>query len=213
MTSDPDDNVRVAAADALATFTTLGEFLELPEKTVRKLRTVLMNVINDASEPGSLRASALAAAAVRSEDDEIQDAVEAFFHSGEPELHTGAIQAMGRSGNSRWLPLLDTAVRSADPDVRQLAARSLGPFESEVVPLLTMLVREDPEGPVRIEAIQALGTVGGRKALESLQTLREYVSDDEIEAVDIAMSEAESLVMIDELDPDAELSLGEDDLY
>ena len=213
VTSDPDDGVRVVAAEALATFTTLGEFLELTDKMVKKLRTVLMGIINDTTASGPLRAAALAAAAVRSEDEEIQNAVEAFYHSGDAELRMGAIQAMGRSGNSRWLPLLDSAVRSTDSDVRQLVARSLAPFEAEVVPLLTMLVREDPEGPVRLEAIQSLGIVGGRKALESLQTLRDYVSDDEIEAIDIAMSEAEAWIQAESLGPDADFAIEEDDLF
>ena len=212
LTADPDENVRIAAADSLATFTTLGEFGELPDRMVRRLRTVLVKVINDTNASDALRASALAAAAVRADDDEIQDAVEAFYSSGEPDLRMGAVQAMGRSENPRWLPLLDGAVRDPDPDMRQLAARSLAPFDSEVVPMLTMLVREDTDAQVRLEGIQALGSVGGRKALESLHTLREYVSDDELEAVDLAIAEAEAWVLIDDVEPALGDDADEDDL-
>lgn len=211
--NDPDDGVRVVATESLATFTTLGEFLELPERTVRKLRTALLAIIKDATASEALRAAALAAAAVRSGDEDIQNAVEAFFSSGDPELRLGAIRAMGRSGHSRWLPLLDTAARDTDPDVRQLVAGALGAFESEVVPVLTMLVREDPEEPVRLEAIQSLGAVGGRQALESLQTLRDYVSDDEIEAVDLAIAEAEAWILAEDLNPDADFAFDEDDQF
>lgn len=211
MQSDPATAVRISAADALATFTTLGEFMELPERTSNRLGKDLMRIVRDTNAPEAVRAAALGAAAVRSQDVEIQDTIGAFYESGSEELRIGAIQAMGRSGNSRWLPLLDVAIRDHDPEIRQLAARAMGPFESEVVPLLTMVVREDQESSVRLEAIQALGTVGGRKAIESLTTLRDYVSDDEIEAVDTAIDEAQAWVGLEELDFDAELGPDEDD--
>lgn len=211
LTSDPATGVRVASAETLASFTTLAEFMELPERFARKLRKELMGIVNDTNEPASLRSAALSSAAVWSEDNEIRKRVGQFYASDDEDLRIGAIRAMGRASNSQWVPMLDTAARSNDPEVRLLAARALGAYESEVVPILTMLVREDTEVSVRLEAIQALGSVGGRRVLESLQTLRNYVSDDEIEAVDTAIMEAESLIAIEEGDPESEFGLDPDE--
>jgi hypothetical protein len=211
-TADVDDDVRVAAMESLGTFVTLGEFGMLEPKTMKNLRQVLLRSVEDAKAPVRLRAAALAGIAVNSDDNRIQEVIEAFYTSGDSDLRMGAIQAMGRSANPLWIPLLETTLRSADPDERQASARSLGTYDDPaVVPMLTMLAREDQEMPVRLEAIQALGTVGGRNALHSLQTLREHVSDDEIEAVDAAIAEAEDLMALEEAGPEDEYGLEEDE--
>lgn len=202
-TIDPDEDVRVAAMASLGTFMTLGEFGMLDNRTINSLRNVLLTAVRDTSASTRLRAAALAGASVDSEDREIKEAIGEFFASGDAELRIGAIHAMGRSVDGHWLPLLETTLRSSDPDERQVAARSLGSYEDRsVVPMLTMVAREDREMPVRLEAIQALGTVGGRHALQSLQTLREHVSDDEVELVDAAIAEAEDLVALEQGPPD-----------
>lgn len=211
-TSDPDEDVRIAAVESLGTFATLGEFGMLEPRTMKKLRNVLLGAVREANASARLRAAALAGAAVHSEDDEIQEAIGAFFTSGDSDLRLGAIQAMGRSVAPVWLPLLETTLRSSDPDERQAAAKSLGTYDDQsVVPMLTMLAREDQEMPVRLEAIQALGTVGGRNALQSLQTLRDHVSDDEIEAVDAATAEAEDLIALEEAGPEDVFDFDEDE--
>lgn len=211
-TSDPDDDVRVAAMESLGTFVTLGEFGMLEPRTMKNLRQVLLRAVRDVTAPARLRAAALTGAAVFSEDREIQEAIEGFYTSGDSDLRMGAVQAMGRSASPLWLPMIEASLRSPDPDERQAAAKSLGTHEDQsVVPMLTMLVREDQEVPVRLEAIQALGTVGGRNALHSLQTLREHVSDDEIEAVDAAIAEAEDLIALEEAGPEDAFDFDEEE--
>ena len=211
-TVDADDDVRVAAMESLGTFVTLGEFGMLEPRTMKNLRQVLLKSVVDVRAPVRLRAAALAGIAVNSEDSQIQEAIEAFYASGDTDLRMGAIQAMGRSANPLWIPLLESTLRSSDPDERQASAKSLGTYDDPaVVPMLTMLAREDQEMPVRLEAIQALGTVGGRNALHSLQTLREHVSDDEIEAVDAAIAEAEDLIALEEAGPEDVFEFEEDE--
>jgi hypothetical protein len=210
-TADADDDVRVAAMESLGTFVMLGEFGMLEPRTMKNLRQVLLRSVGDVRAPVRLRAAALAGIAVNSEDNQIQEAIEAFYTSGDSDLRMGAIQAMGRSANPLWIPLLESTLRSSDPDERQASAKSLGTYDDPaVVPMLTMLAREDQEMPVRLEAIQALGTVGGRNALHSLQTLREHVSDDEIEAVDAAIAEAEDLIALEEAGPEDIFEFEED---
>jgi HEAT repeat protein len=208
--ADPDSEVRIAAVEALGAFIMQAEFGMMDAKAVKAVTRVLATIMADHAAPQRLRAAALVALAVRGDDRQVHQGIAAFHESGEPDLHHGAIQAMGRSGADRWLPLLEAALRSADPDVRQAAAASLANYEADAVPMLTMVVREDQEAPVRLEAIQSLGTIGGRKALESLTTLREYVSDDEIEAVDVAMGEAEAMIGLEAFDEDDEYALDDD---
>ncbi|HWV22662.1 MAG TPA: HEAT repeat domain-containing protein [Thermomicrobiales bacterium] len=200
MGGDPVTRVRGAAAQALATYTTLGEFMELPDSTVRKMRNALMAIVNDASLASELRAAALASAAVQTGDKEIVRAIERFSKSDDQDLRLGAYQAMGRAGDRLWVKHLDAASRSQDPDIRAQAARALGAFEEEVVPILTMLVREDTEPAVRTDAIDALGRVGGKRALDALQKLRPYVSDDERGLVDDALVEAQEWADLEDLE-------------
>ncbi len=126
------------------------------------------------------------------------ETIQEHYDSGEPDLRIGALRAMGRAGGD-WVGLLERAIRSNDADEREAAATSLGQFEGEnVVPMLTMLAREDVEMPVRVAAIEALAAHGGRAAQQSLQTLREYVSDDELDVVDAAIAEVEEFIAIEE---------------
>ncbi len=209
-TSDPDEDVRLAAIEALGTFTTMAEFDIIEPKVVRPVFRQLMKIAGDARQPERLRSAALVTAAIRG-DDQVNKAISAFHASGDSDLRVGALQAMGRSGADRWLPMLEAALRSSDADEREAAAGALGNFDDPAVPMLTMLVREDREAAVRLEAIQSLGIIGGRKALDSLRELSKNVSDDEAEAVADAMVQAEALVGLEESDEDDEFE--DDDLF
>lgn len=212
-TSDPIDDVRAGALEALSSFAAMGEFGMLDDKTMRRIRDVLFGTVMDGKAPGKLRATALTGAAIHSSDEEVQHAIAAFFTAGDSELRYGALQAMGRSVGSHWLPILEATLRSADPDERQAAAKSLGAYEDvAVVPLLTMVAREDLDPKVRAEAIQALGTIGGRNAFRELQTLREYVSDDEIDIVDAAIAEAEQVIALEEGEPQDDMDLDDPEM-
>src|SRR5699024_4294139 len=199
----------VAAANALATYMTLGEFMELPEATVSKMSDALMAIVNDAAQPGRLRAAALATAGVRSGDPDIEREIERFSTSDDPELRLGAFQAMGRSGSRIWVSKLEDTAYNEDPEVRSQVANSLGAFEGEVVPTLSMLVREETDPAVRTEAITSLGRVGGKRALQALEALSGNVSADEATAVADAIEEAREWAELEDLeaaideDPDA----------
>lgn len=196
---DPSDDVRLAALGALESFAMLGEFEMLEPKEQHLLRTSLMSLASDADQPTRLRAAALVSVSADSETPRVRKAIAAHFESGDPDLRLGAVKAMGRAYDPAWIDILETMLRSGDPDERQAAVQSLAQYEDEgVVPMLTQIAREDLEMPVRLEAIAGLGTIGGRSALHNLNTLREYVSDDEIDAVDAAIAEVEETIAIEE---------------
>jgi len=190
-TTDISDDVRVAAVEALGSFADMEEFGMLDAATGAEVRRTLLGILASEDAPEQLRASALEAVAVISGDPEILAAIERFAGADDSELRLGGIRAMARSVNPRWQPLLEATLRSPDPDARQEAVRALAAYDDEaLVPMLTLVAREDREIVVRLDAIQALGQIGGTTALRELETLREHASDDEIDAVDEAIVEA-----------------------
>jgi HEAT repeat protein len=202
--TDISDDVRVAAIESLGSFADMEEFGMLDEASGAEVREILVDILSDDAAPRQLRASALEAVAVISGNRAILDAIERFFVSGDAELRIGSIRAMARSVNPIWQPLLEATLRSVDPDERQEAVSALGAYEDEaLVTLLTRVAREDREVTVRLEAIQTLGSIGGRNALRELETLREHASDDEIDAIDEAIVEAAQSIDQDE-EPDDE---------
>lgn len=196
---DENEDARQAAIEALASFTTMADFEMLEPKDQQRLRKALMALVNDASISPRLRAAALVSASADSGTPKIRETIAAAFDSGDPDLRLGAVKAMGRASAPEWVGVLEGMLRSTDVDERQAAVQSLSQYGDEsVVPMLTQVAREDPELPVRLEAIAGLGEIGSRAALQNLNTLREYVSDDEIEAVDVAIAEVEEFLAIDE---------------
>lgn len=196
---DEDQDVRQAAIEALGSFTTMADFDMLEPKDQQRLRKALMELVNDASLSPRLRAAALVSVSADSETPKVRETIATAFESGDPDLRLGAVKAMGRANAPQWIILLEGMLRSADVDERQAAVQSLSQYGDEsVVPMLTQVAREDLEMPVRLEAIAGLGEIGSRAALHNLNTLREYVSDDELEAVDLAIAEVEEFLAIDE---------------
>lgn len=197
-TGDPDEDVRHAAVETLGSFAMLAEFEMLEPKIHQALRKTLVGIATDPANAPRLRAAALVSVSVDTATPNLVETIQEHYDSGEPDLRIGALRAMGRAGGD-WVGLLERAIRSNDADEREAAATSLGQFEGEnVVPMLTMLAREDVEMPVRVAAIEALAAHGGRAAQQSLQTLREYVSDDELDVVDAAIAEVEEFIAIEE---------------
>lgn len=196
--NDSSDDVRLQAVETLGSFAMLAEFEMLDQKVHQSLRKALMGIAQDESLPVRLRASALVSISVDTSTPGIVDVIQAHYDAGDPDLRLGAIRAMGRTGGD-WAGLLESTLRSNDADERQAAATSLSQFEGEnVIPMLTMLAREDLEMPVRVAAIEGLAAHGGKAALQSLHTLREYVSDDELEVVDAAIEEVQEFIAIEE---------------
>jgi hypothetical protein len=196
---DPSEDVRLAAVETLGSFAMLAEFEMLDRKDQLALRKALMGIATDVSVDRKLRAAALVSAAADTATPRIQETIAEHYEAGDSDLRLGALRAMGRASDPEWLGVLEAALRSSDPDERQAAVQSLSQYGDEgVVPMLTMVAREDLEMPVRLEAIAALGTQGGKAALYSLNTLREYVSDDEIEAVEAAIAEVEEIIALEE---------------
>lgn len=199
--NDESDDVRVAALTSLRPVAVMADDDMLDLREHRALRTALTALVTDTSVAADVRAAALATAALDTQIPDLDGWVRAFYEQGDDRLRIGAVEAMGASASAAWLPQLERSIRSHDIDEREAAADALGRIDdAAAVPMLTMVVREDSEGAVRVAAIQALGVHGSREAVRALETLREHVSDDERDLVVDALADAAGMLAITEGD-------------
>ncbi len=168
---DSDEAVRAAAAMALGRFATLAECGELLDRDGHRVNQALLWCLRNGKESMEVRRRALEAAGAFNSE-EVRGLVSRAYESDAPAMRQSAVFAMGRSADSRWLPVIFHEMGSADPAMRYEAAnacREMG--EEEAVPHLAALAH-DPDQQVQLSAIQALGGIGGA---EARKVLRRYV--------------------------------------
>jgi HEAT repeat protein len=91
-----------------------------------------------------------------------------------PKVRAAATRALGQVDRAFALPYLLTTLQDSDAWVRYYGARSLGIHGClEALDPLTELAQSDPAHPVRIAAVEALGRIGGLRALNTLIPLAE----------------------------------------
>ncbi len=189
--------VRAALAQALGRFADLAVQGRLSEELARELRTRLDEMLAP-HEPVTVRRRALEAIAVYG-DEEVQEAIDTAYWSGEPALRVSALYAMGRTLDRRWLPILLDELRSDDPEHRYEAAIACGELQAaEAVDDLIALTG-DTDREVQGAAILALGRIGGPVATNVLRRLAR--SDDPFVREAAAEALAEAVFADDPLRP------------
>jgi HEAT repeat protein len=162
---DPDPGVREAALRGLAPFALRAELGELPAERAEALERTLLTALRRPGASIGPRAEALATLGYL---DNERVAAEIRRGLEEPGMAQGAIRAMGRSANPRWLDALRGELVNEDPSVREEVAIACGELgDEEGVAIVADLV-DDPELEVRLAAIAALGQLGGEEAREIL---------------------------------------------
>jgi HEAT repeat protein len=186
---DPDSGVRAEAAIALGRYALMAEFERLFDSDRETVRRALTEAIEDDDEEDIVRAKALEALGVLS-DDETHDLIERLYGAESLWLRIGAVDAMGRNSDEDWLPIVVEEMENRAPEMRQAAAFAAGEIGSEdAIEALAGLAVHDPDRPVQLAAIHALGEIGGGTAKVALQAAL-YEGDDELrEAVEEAMAE------------------------
>lgn len=160
---DMDARVRAEAALALGRFVLLHEYGRLRESHFQEVEAGLRRVVEDKTEVDEVRARALEAIGAF-DSAWVRQAIREAYESGVHRLKVGAIHAMGRSCQRRWLPLLLRALSSNEPEIRYEAALACGSLgEEAAVSHLARLIHDEDE-EVREAAIHALGEIGGREA-------------------------------------------------
>jgi len=171
LVQDDAAQVRAAAAEALGRICFWSECGDLADRHGETAAAALWQRFQQADETLEVRRAALEGLAVSCHP-QVEQAIEQAYYGDETLLRASALYAMGRSADTRWIPLLLPELRRAQPELRLEAARALGELEARaaVQPLLNMMtVETDME--VLQTAIAALGQIGGptaRRALEAL---------------------------------------------
>lgn len=164
-TEDPDAYVREAAVVRLAPYALMAELGDLPEPWADRLRSLLLEIHNDASAPIGVRREALASVGYL-DSVKVETALERGFE--EDAFQLWAMRGMGRTANPDWLDTITTEANHPDPAVRQEVARALGELADERAAETVAELVDDSELEVRLAAIKSLGQIGGDEARETL---------------------------------------------
>ncbi|MYA02891.1 MAG: hypothetical protein F4038_05050 [Chloroflexi bacterium] len=154
----------------------------------------LHTIAEDVREDDELRASAVSAVGVVTAD-WVPELIEEAFQSDTAALHLGAVQAMGRSADVYWLPVLEGALVAEDEDERLAAVQAIGEIGSEDGAPMLLELFDDPSSSEELiqGAVAALGEIGSEEAIEELQQLRTHPDPTVRATVQTALEEAASL--------------------
>ncbi len=103
------------------------------------------------------------------EDPRVLPALAAALHGQSQAVRAAAARALGQLESAPALPHLLAALEDRDAWVRYFAARSVGQHRyPQALDALVQLAQADPAGHVRIAALEALGQIGGARAVAPL---------------------------------------------
>jgi hypothetical protein len=192
--SDPSVDVRAEAAAALGKFAILGEEGSIPNSTCNLIFDELFALVTDPRVPVTVARRALESIGAFSSRGELHDVILEANESDDQTMRAGALCAMGRSMDVRWLDTLMDELSSDDPELRFEAARALGLIgDTRAVEGLARLA-SDEDSEVRMAAIHAIGAIGSPGSERVLRRLAERATDeDEITAIVEALEELEAL--------------------
>jgi HEAT repeat protein len=186
---DPDAGVRRESAVALGRYALAAELEQLPQSDGAAVREVLIESAEDLEEDERVRARAIEALGAMS-GEETENLIESVYEEDSLWLKVGAVDAMGRSCNPSWLPLVMREMESRAPEMRHAAAYAAGEIgEEEAVQQLKRMAVDDPDKDVQLVAVRAIGEIGGDQAKVALKAIL-YEGDDSLQdAVEEAKSE------------------------
>lgn len=181
---------------------------ELPEEDFLRVKDFLLELVRDEGQPLDLRRFAIEALSFLNEP-EVQDHIEAAYTHPDVNMKVSAIFAMGRQGDQRWA---DSLLKELDSEVKDLqyeAVRAAGEAcLDKAAPRLKDLALVDDKN-LQLEAIWALGKIGGESVSEFLYDLAD---DEDGEVREMAEAALEELNLWSKaLEWDEFDQLGEDD--
>lgn len=189
LASDLDPEVRAHAAAALGTFLELGELDKIDIRRTRRALLVVLDAANDEGEDLEVRRRATESAGY-ADSPQVRALIEDAINSPERAMRAAAVRAMGNSADDRWAEEVLAGLEDPDPELRFEASHAAGELAiGAAVPLLADLAAGG-DREIQLEAIWALGEIGGepaRRVLERLAGTLDY-DDDVAEAFEDALA-------------------------
>lgn len=186
--TDPDVDVRAAAATGLGGFVMMAELDHLSPAQSERVVDSLLEQISDPDQPLEVRRRAIEALGALS-DERVTRIIEQAYHSSEEKMRISAVFAMGRNCEERWLPTLLKELRSENPEMRYEAVGAAGEMEdAAIVPDLLPLLQDD-DLEVRLATATALGHIGGPVAQTALRRAANSDDDQLRDAAEAALEE------------------------
>ncbi|HWQ83667.1 MAG TPA: HEAT repeat domain-containing protein [Anaerolineales bacterium] len=206
--SDPDTEVRAAAASALGYYVYLGELDELDPLKKAEIETCLLKYFHG-NHADLIRRRALEALGYSSLE-EVQPLIQQAYASENRDWKASALYAMGRSASEIWLPQVLESLESILPQIRAEAARAAGEIDAHVAVERLIELLDDPDEDVMTAAIWSLSQLGGEGVGDALAKVFKRTDDDELaEWIDSAM---ENLAFTEGVQAFEMLDLAEDEL-
>jgi HEAT repeat protein len=186
---DPSADVRAVAVEHVGN--AVASLDSSSDASLReRIADVLLAIGGDEGESTLVRRRAIESLGGLEQDEESRDIIQDAWEFGDQALEAAALVAMGRSFESRWLPVVRQALGSDDAELRFEAARALGTLgTSDDVPGLAAATLDD-DGDVRLAAIGALGEIGGPGAVRVLRNLADQLDESEREPIEDALDAA-----------------------
>ena len=192
--SDKSPRVRSAAAAALGKFSLLVQEGKLLPKDRESIHNSLMDTLNDSDQPLDVRRRSLEAVAPFNTG-AIRKMVSWAYESEDLALKSSSIFAMGRTGESTWLPLLIKELQSPEPSIRYETANACGELgEEDAVPHLVSLLQDD-DLQVQLAGINALAKIGSSLAKK---VLLHCVKEGDAALEDAARAELENIEFLED---------------
>lgn len=190
---DVSQDVRAEAAQALGRFATKCELGEIPEETGERIFGRLEALAIDARESHLVSRRALESLAVFVGHPEVPHLIAEAYEHDDQLIRAGALYAMGRTQDVRWLETLIGEFDNEDPEMRYEAARAAGEIgDTGAVEGLARLTG-DPDVEVRRVAIDALTRIGSPGSARVLRRLAEHASGEERKAIEDALEEISAI--------------------
>jgi HEAT repeat protein len=188
---DPTEKVRAAAAIALGKFTLMAEEGKLSPTDGDRIRETLLGLVKKETEPVDVRRRALEAVAPFNTI-AVQGYIRWAYGSQDINLRSSALYAMGKTGDSRWLPQLARELQGPSPALRYEAANACGDLGDEAALPGLLRLLEDDDQQVQLAAVRALGEIGGIQASRALKRLAHSEESALREAAESALESVEA---------------------
>jgi HEAT repeat protein len=184
---DPSRQVRAEAARGLGRFAERAAAGDYDDERERTIFVALEARAADLRDDAMVRRRALESVASFGSRGRVRALIEAAYEHDDVGVRAGAVCAMGRTLERRWVPVILDELEADEAELRYEAARAAGAIgDDDAVPGLALLAT-DRDAEVRFAAISALGTIGSTAATRALLRLLEDAAPADREAIEEAL--------------------------